>query len=253
MVDNTVVSNGHVTWLAGPDSAISESSWNDGPSLSELQSLANFSAGIKIDGTDFANEASEQVEDRSFADQAGAQARGAVNASGSIEVYTPGEGDTTSIHAQTYETFATPRSRLALVQRLIAPQGEPIAAGDEINVYRVETDSRSHNRNDASRTVGTGMNFQGTALIGYIVPSESATKPTPSVTTLAPAVDGIEFLEVEYEGRNVTVGATYISSNESVATVTPGGVVVGVGTGAATISIQVPGASGAASVEVTVD
>lgn len=252
MVDSTVVSNGHVTWLAGPDSAISESGWNDGPSLAELQSLVNLSAGVKIDGTDFSNEASDQVEDRSFADQAGAQARGPVNAGGSIEVYTPGEGDTTSIHAQAYETFATPRSKLALVQRLVAQQGADVVAGDEVNIYRVETDSRSHNRNDASRTVGAGLNFNGTALVGYVVPSATPSAPSASTDTISVAPGDVDFIAVTHEGRNVTVGATYISSNENVATVTPGGVVYGVSAGSTTIQVQVPGSSGPASVDVTV-
>lgn len=251
MVDTTVISNSHVAWLAGPDSAISESGWVNGPSLSELRALVNFSAGIKIDGTDFSNEASEQVEDRSFADQAGAQARGPVNASGNIEVYTPGKGDTTSIEARAYDAFTTPRSKLALVQRLLKPQAQQITPGDEVNIYRVETDARQHNRNDASRTVGVGLNFEGTALIGYIVPSSTRTAPTATISGTVP-VNGVGFIDVTYEGRNVTVGATYTVADETVATVTPGGVVHGLKAGTTTISVDVLGSSGPKSVNVTV-
>src|SRR5690606_5566347 len=135
----------------------------------------------------------------SFADQAGAQSRGALQASGSLELYTPGKGDTTSINALGWNTFATPRTKLALAQRPVAPQGTAIAAGDEINVFRVITDGGTHNRNDASRTLGTTLLLQDDIHINYIVPSSTPTAPTVSPAGPVALAEGeAEFLEVAY-------------------------------------------------------
>lgn len=79
-MSNPVMTNNHLAWLFGPESALTEEQWVEGPSLAAVQSLTNLSAAVKVDGTDFNVEASEQVDDRSFADQAGAQSRGPVQA-----------------------------------------------------------------------------------------------------------------------------------------------------------------------------
>lgn len=253
MADTSVMTNGHFAWFAGPDSTISEANWDSGPTLAQLQVLENYSATIKIDGTDFGLEASEQVEDRSFADQAGAQSRGAMQASGSVELYTPGRDDTSSINAQGWGVFATPRTKLAIAQRPVAPQGTALAAGDEINVFRVITDAGTHNRNDASRTLGTSLILQDDLHVNYIVPSSTPTAPavTPA-GPLAVGVGDVEFITVAYEGRNITVGATYVSSDETVARVTNNGIVYGVAAGTADITVSYPGAAALAPIEVTV-
>lgn len=253
MADTSVMTNGHLGWFAGPDSAITDAHWDSGPTLAELQTLQNYSGTVKVDGTDFNVEASEQVEDRSFADQAGAQSRGAAQASGSIEIYTPGKNDTTSINAKGWDTFATPRTKLALAQRPVKAQGAPIAAGDELNVYRVQTDAGTHNRNDASRTLGTTLLLQDDIHINYIVPAAVPTAPT--ITPSGPqdlAEDEVLFLKVSYQGRNITAGAKYTSSDESVAVVTNHGIVIGVGAGIAEITVSYPGAAEAEPIEVTV-
>ena len=254
MTDAPVMTNAHFGWFAGPDSTISESGWDNGPSLTELSGLDNYSATVKIDGTDFNVEASDQVEDRSFADEAGAQSRGAMQASGSVEIYTPGRGDTTSVNAKGWETFGIPRTRLALVQRPVAPQDDSIAAGDEVNVFRVITDGGTHNRNDASRTLGTSLLLQDDIFVNYIVPSDPATAPavTPSGPLALEEAGDVVFLKVTYEGRNITAGAKYISSDETVARVTANGIVYAVSDGTATITVSYPGASSLSPISVTV-
>lgn len=253
MANTPVMTNGHLAWSAGPETSISQARWASGPILSELQALKNYSAAVKVDGTDFNAESSEQVEDRSFADQAGAQSRGTVQASGSIEVYTPGEGDTSSIHAQAWGTLATPRTRLALMQRAVKAQTAPLAAGDEVNIFRVITDGGTHNRNEASRTLATTLVLQDDIWINYIVPASTATPPAVAPTgPVALGLTGVSFLKVTYQGRNITAGAKYVSSNEAVAIVTSNGIIVARGAGTATISISYPGAATLAPISVTV-
>jgi hypothetical protein len=248
-----VMTNGHVAHLAGPDSAISDAHWVTGPTLAELQTLKNVSGATKVDGTDFNVESSEQVDDRSFADQAGAQSRGPLQASGNIEIYTPGRGETTGIVAETWDILGSPRTRLAYAQRFVKPQAAAIAAGDEINAFRVITDDRQHNRNDASRTLGRGMVLQDNALINYIVPSaiptEVAVTPAGPIT-LEP--NETAFLKATYEGRNVTAGAEYVSSDESVFIVTQNGIIIAVGEGTATLTVNILGGAEGTPINVTV-
>ena len=254
---SSIQTNGHLAWFAGPSSAISDAHWASGPTKAELDTLDNYSPGVKVDGTDFGLEASEQVSDRSFADLAGSQARGVSQASGSIEVYTPGTGDTTSIIAQTYDAFGSPRTELAVAQRPVADQANAIAAGDEVNIFKVLTDDRQHNRNDASRTLGVGLVLQGALFVNYIVPSAVATAPTAAPQNSVSLTTGftvgeVAFLEVAYEGRNITAGAKYVSSNENIVRVTPGGAVLAVGAGSATITVSYPGAAALTPISVTV-
>ncbi|MEV5068953.1 hypothetical protein MRBLMI12_000510 [Microbacterium sp. LMI12-1-1.1] len=250
-----VMTNAHVAHLAGPDSAISDAHWVSGPTLAELQSLKNISAATKVDGTDFNVEASDQVDDRSFADQAGAQSRGFTQASGNVEIYTPGRNENTGIVAETWDILGSPRTRLAYAQRFVKPQASPVAAGDELNIFRVITDDRQHNRNDASRTLGRGLVLQDNAIINYIAPAA-----VPNPVTVAPLTAGaitvamgdVLFLKATYQGRNVTVGAEYVSSDESVFIVTNGGVIIPVGAGEAELSVTVLGSAVGTPIDVTV-
>lgn len=250
---NPVMTNGFFGWFAGPESELTEQQWSDGPSLAALQALVNHSAGIKVDGTDFNVEASEQVDDRSFADQAGAQSRGPVQASGNIEVHTPGRGDTSSVQAKAYAAFGVPRTRLAVLNRPVVPQSAPIAAGQEINLFRCITDDRAHNRNDASRTLGVGLVFQDNAHINYIVPAAVPTAVAVTPASPIAAVLGVpKFLKAVYQGRNVTVGARYISSDESVFIVTNSGIIIPQKVGTATLTVTVPGSAAGTPITVNV-
>lgn len=257
MVDVRAQSNKHVGWFTGPDNLISDAHWVSGPTLAELQGLLNFSEASKIDGTDFGLEASEQSDDRSFVDAAGAQSRSFDSASGNLEIYTPARGDNSSIKAQTWDAISHPRTKLALAQRFIKEAAAPLAAGDEINVFRVETDARQHNRNDVSRTLGIGLVLQDNLLVNYIVPASTPTAPAVSgASGLAAAAPGsVHFLKLTYHGRNVTIGADWVSSNESVALVRHGVVYIrpGATDGAtATITPSVLGAASVTPISITV-
>lgn len=252
MTDIRANSAQRVMWAAGPENSISDANWNSGPSLAELQSLLNFSAEAKIDGTDFGLEASEQSDDRSFADAAGAQSRSFDSASGNIEIYTPNKGETSGLRVDTWDTLSKPRTRLALVQRFIENQATPIAAGDEVNIFRVITDDRQHNRNDVSRTLGIGLVLQDNLFVNYIVPSAVPTEVAlDPAGPIAATVGTPLFLKATYEGRNVTIGANYVSDDESVFTVRDG-ILIPLAAGTANLTVSIEGSASGTPVEVTV-
>lgn len=253
MPDTKVLSNGRLQWRAGPSSAISNSHWTAGPTLAELQSLVNISAAVKIDGTDFGLEASDQSDDRSFADAAGSQSRSFTQASGNIEIYTPAKSEVSGINVTTWDILSKTRTKLAIAQRTVKPQASALVAGDEVNVFRVITDDRVHNRNDVSRTLGIGLVLQDDVLVNYIIPSASPTAPAVSPSgAIALVVGTPEFHKVSYEGRNITVGAKYVSSDEAVFTVTNHGILIPVAAGSATLTVSYPGALALTPIAVTV-
>ena len=252
-MDVRAQSNKRVGWFVGPDNSISEANWVAGPSLAELQSLLNISQETKFDGTDFGLEASEQSEDRSFMDAAGAQSRSSDSASGNIEIYTPSKGETSGLRVQTWVALAKPRTKVAIGQRFITDAGTPIAAGQVLNVFRAITDDRQHNREDVSRTLGIGLVLQDNLLSNYIVPSAVPTEVEISPAGPISVTMGEPFyLRAEYEGNNVTVGADYVSSDESIFVVTRHGIVIPVAPGTANLTATIAGSAVGTPVAVTV-
>lgn len=253
MVDTKTLTNNKFAWLAGPSTAIPATNWTSGPTLSQVQSLLNISEAVKIDGSDFGLESSEQTDDRSFVDAAGSQSRSYNAASGNIEIYTPAKGDTSSIYVSAWNALSKPRTKVIIGQRPVKASSAAIAAGDEVNLFSVMTDERVHNRNDSSRTLGIGLLPQGDILVNYIVPAGTPTAPVVSGSTgLATAAVGTPiFLKVAYQGRNITIGAKYVSSNEAVFKVRHG-IVIPVGTGTATLTVSYPGAAAVTPITVTV-
>ena len=248
-----IISNGAVAVIAGPSTAISDSHWSTGATLAELSSLTNYSAGVQAAGSTFNVQASNSVEDRSWADQAGAKSRGLAKASGTVEPFVPGKGDTSSIIANAYDAFTATRTPLAFVQRFVTPESNAIAAGDEVNIFKVMTDGREHKKTDASQTTSVDLILQDGALLNYIVPASTPTSVsvTPS-GALAVTLGAPKFLKATYEGRNVTVGAQWVSSNEAIFKVTAGGIIIPVAAGTANLTVSIAGSAAGSSIAVTV-
>lgn len=250
MSDTRVLSNRRVTWGIGPDTAVADYSK---PTLAELTALKNYSEAVKIDGTDFNISASDQADDRSFTDEAGAKTRSYTQFGGTIEGFTPKQADTNSVFRKLRDTVKTPRTKLALMQRFGKLNGLPVVAGDEISLFRVATDANKHNRSDTSYSYSINLVPRDDVLLNYIVPSAPATPVvvTPA-TPLSLTVAGVQLLKVIYQGRNITAGASYASSDEAVVLAGKNGVVYGVAAGTATVTINYPGSSAPVVITVTV-
>lgn len=249
MTDIRVLSNKRVAVYLGPDTAIAD---YDHPTLAELQSLTNVSEAVKWDGFDFNLEASDQQDDRSLTDEAGAQDRSYDQFGGSIAFFTPKQTDQTSILRTVRNIVAKPHTKLAVVVRVITLNSVGLATGDEINAYRTITDATRHERSEASMYYTVNFRPQDDMVSNYVVPSSTAAAPVITTDTAAIDVDGIAFAKAVYEGVNVTIGTEWTSSDSAVAEVTPHGIVIGKSAGTAEITGTVPGAAEATAVEVTV-
>lgn len=252
MADTRVLSNGRVGLFAAPDTAISD--WEEGPTLAEATAFQNYSEATKWDGFDFNIEASEQSDDRSLTDGAGAQSRSFSQFGGAVALFTPKPDDTTSILRQARNTFATPRTRLNVMTRTVKANTAAIAPGDEVNVYRVITDAKSEQRGDVSYSYTSNLRPQDKIGVNRIIPSSTPTAVTLTVANggLSAAIGVPLRLRAAYEGRNVTIGARYVSSNPLVASVDKHGIVLRHTAGTASITATYPGSAAGAATTVTV-
>ena len=109
-----VLSNQRVTVLAGLASAIAD--WNE-VELSELQALQNVSGAVNWDAFELNLQASQQSDDRTLTDGAGAQSRGFTNFGGTLQFVNPRPDDASSIFRTAYNIFSTPRVELVVAVR----------------------------------------------------------------------------------------------------------------------------------------
>ena len=221
------------------------------PKLSELQALTNVSEAVKWDGYDFGVEASEQDEDRALTDAAGASSRGYENFGGSVAFYEPVPEDTSSIYRDARNLVSQPHTELAALQRDGHPASLPLAAGQVVNTYHTITDANSRERGDKNRYHTVNFRPKGFVGVNRIIPSSPATAVSISGGASV-AVDKAIQLKATYEGNNITVGANWVSSDESVAVVTRHGIVIGISAGEAEITATYPGSAAGSAHEVTV-
>jgi uncharacterized protein YjdB len=132
----------------------------------------------------------------------------------------------------------TPRTRGFIVVRIDGdkPTSQAFADGDYIHVMEVMT--------DASTNVITGeeafrytVNFlQQGGLVVYGVAYSTSVTVDVTPATLASSIGDFDRLSATAEGREYTNGVKWSSSDTSVATVSPAGVVSSLAAGTATIT-----------------
>lgn len=250
MTETRVLSNQRITIAIGPDTAIAD---YDAPTLPEVQSLKNVSEATKFDGLDFNISASDQSDDRSLTDAAGAQSRSFTQFGGGMAFFTPRPDDLTSILRQARNIVGKPRQKLAVAIRTVKLNSLGFVAGDQVNVFRVITDANRHAAGDVSYSYSIDLKPQDKVGVNRILPSlvPKAVVLTP-LGPLTGVVGGVDFLQATYEGRNITVGAEYVSSNPLVAEVSKHGIIRFLSAGTADITATYPGSAPGTAVAVTV-
>lgn len=239
MANTKVISNQHIQVRIGADTEIDN--W-DAPTLADINALADVSSAINWDGFDFNIEGSEQSDDRVLTDAAGAQSRQYDQFGGSMSFVRPEQTDTTSVYRIARDIVATPRTFLAIAVRVVLPSTTAPAAGQSWNVYRVETDTKAEGRGDVSHFYTIPFASRDEMVAEYVLPSASPTAVTLTPSAAAtPTVGTVGFITASYEGRNVTAGAKWSSSNPAVVEVSPHGVWRAVSVGAANVIASYPG------------
>lgn len=234
-------------WI-GPISAVSNVL---APTLAQLNTLKNVSEAVKWDGYDFGIQASEQDEDRALTDGAGAATRGYENFGGTVAFFTPTPTDTSSVERQARSLVSTPHTELVIVTRDGYPASTPFAVGQVVNVYHVITDANSHQRGDKNRYYTINFKNKGFVGVNRIIPAATATAVTVTGGSTV-AVGASTQQKAVYQGNDITVGALWVSSDETKAVVTRHGIVIGVGAGTANITATYPGSATGAPKAITI-
>ena len=239
---NKVLSNQRVTVLAGLASGISN--WKT-PLLSELVALTNVSGALNWNTFGLNLKASDQKDDRTLTDAAGAQSRGFTNFGGNLQFVHPMPTDTTSVFRTAYTLFSTPRVELVVAVRYGKSNALAPVAGDKWTVYHVVTDAVTFDHNDVSRFYQVSLVARDDIMVGYIVPPGTAV----AITTAALALTGtvaagtLIFASALYQGYDITKAATWVSSDETKLTLVHPGIFKVLGAGTPTMKAQYPGAT----------
>lgn len=244
-----VLSNQRVTVLAGLASGISD--WAE-PTLAELAALTNVSGAVNWASFDLNLQASQQSDDRTLTDGAGAQSRGYTNFGGGLQFVNPRVDDTASIYRTAYDIFSTPRVELVVAVRYGKQNSLGPAAGDRWTIYHVITDAVAFGQGDVSKFYSVNLIARDDILVGYIVPPAVAVAITQTVVDNSVGPDDLVFASALYQGWDVTKEVTWVSSDESLLIQVHPGIFRAVAAGAPTLKATYPGATDSTPTTVTI-
>lgn len=250
MADAKVTTNGHVDVWAVPVTGIAD---YRSPTASEINAGVRLTPAIAWDGTTFpANDESSDVDDRSLEDVGNATSRGFAQFGAELSFFRPFDTDTTSEAADAWALFKTPRVPVYLVTRVLqrtpAPGTTPATAGDWISVYRFITDTvNDDTEGEDSVKFIVGYLPQGEVSVYTQVKNSTPVTVTNASATTALDVGEHAVLRATLGGKRATQVVDWVSSNDAVASVSPNGVVTGVGVGTASVTASHPAASAAST------
>ena len=244
-----VLSNQRVTVLAGLATAIDD--WSV-PLLSELAALTNVSGAVNWASFDLNIQASQQTDDRTLTDGAGAQSRGFTNFGGTLQFVNPKPEDTASIYRTTYDIFSSPRVELVVAVRYGKKNSLAPAAGDKWTIYRVIMDAVAFGNGDVSVYYSVTLVARDDILPNYIVPAASPATITIAVLDSSVGVGDLVFASAAYQGVDVTKMVTWVSSDETKLIQVHPGIFMALATGSPTLKAQYPGGVDSTTSAVTI-
>jgi hypothetical protein len=243
-----VLSNQRVTVIAGLASAIT---WTL-PTLAELVALKNVSGAVNWNQFDLNIQASQQSDDRTLTDGAGAQSRGFTNFGGPLEFVHPRPEDTASIYREAYDLFSTPRVELVVAVRYGKLNSTIPAAGDKWTIYRVMVDAPAFGENDVSKNYRVNLVARDDILPNYIVPPASPVAITQTIVDASVAAGDLVFVSAAYQGWDVTKMVTWVSSDEDLLVQVHPGIFLAKADGTPTVKAQYLGATDSTPGTVTI-
>lgn len=240
MPNKRVITNKNFAWLLAPATAVNDIT---AITATEAATFENITDAVKLDGTDFNVKASASADDRSFADAAGAKTPGNGDFGGNISGFKAQDDDSASSYHVAEAGIKPAGSDIIVVQVPVEPASAAFAAGVEYNAYHVLSDAPSDVRGTSSYAWLASLLPQSDMAVRGIVAPDVAVAVTVAVAAGAAngAVGDIARLKATYQGKVITVGAKWSTSDPSIATVSQHGVVEMVATGSADITASFPG------------
>lgn len=249
MTSTKVLSNQRVTVLAGLASGISV--WAN-PSLAELTALTNVSSAVNWNSFDLNVKPSDQKDDRTLTDGAGAQSRGSyINFGGAIELVMPMPSDTSSMYRTAYNIFSTMRVELVVAMRYGPLNSTAPAASDEWNIFHVTTDAVAFGQGDVSKFYKVMLVPKDDIVTNYIVPPASPVAITTGALTTTATIGKVILAYATYQGWDITKDATWTTSDGTKLQVVHPGVFLVIAAGTPTITAAYPGATASTPLATT--
>lgn len=246
-----VLSNKRVTVLAGLANSISD--WKV-PTLAELTGLDNTSGAINWNSFDLNIQASDQKDDRTLTDGAGAQSRSSFTKfGGNLQFVNPRPEDLASVFRTTYDLFSTPRTELVVAVRYGKLNSVAVAAGDRWTIYHVIVDPVSFGENDVSKYYQIELKARDDIMVSYIVPAAPSGDVTTTALSASAVVGDLVFASAEYEGWDVTKAVTWASSDEADLVEVHPGIFSALGAGSTpTLTASYPGGTDSTALTITI-
>ena len=252
MVDQKVTSNGNISVWWVPAAGIAD---YRSPTATEINSGVDLTAAIAWDSFEIAASESNDVEDRALIDKGNAVTRGFQQFAASFNTFRDADlNDSTSPYNIAFETFREPRQYGYLITRVLqkaagtSPAAQP---GEWVSVYRFVSDAVGDDTEgeDSYKMTLTFMP-QGEIKVYTMVKTSEAVTVAPTTLALEPGEKAV--VTATLAGHSITQGATWRSTDTTVASVSANGVVTAISEGTADITATHPAATGPGTVEVTV-
>jgi hypothetical protein len=251
MSNKRVLTNKNYGWFFAPAAAVADIT---AITAAEAAQFKNVTDAAKLDGTNFNTKPSLSADDRSFADAAGAKARGNGDFGGTFSGFKASADDTASSYFEAEAGIKPAGSEFILLARPVESASAPLVAGDEYSAFRVLTDAPSDVRGDSSYSWTADLLPQSDmAIRSIIAPAVAASVVVTVASGVASGAAGsVTRLKAVYQGTIVTVGCKWTTSDPSVVTVTEHGIVQRVSVGAADVVATFPGATPSVATAITV-
>lgn len=247
-------SDQNITVAIGPANSVANV---NAPTAAELNAMQNISHALSWQDWDFGIQASETVNEPSFADPSNYTDFGAANYGGGMSMFYPKNYDDPSNELSlAYDLTDKPGTLLLIAIRIDGDKknSTAFANGDYVHVFLAMTDSETNSLQGADalrRTIGL---LQQSVFAVYTLVGSLTTPPVPAETTVAVAAGASVRVPVTVLGREFTNACEFRSSDPSKVRAGRGGVITGVAAGTATVTVTNPytGESAAAPIAVTV-
>ena len=247
-----LITDKNCTVVVGPANAVANV---NAPTAAELNAMQNISEALSYQDFDFGIQASETVNEPSFADAANFTDFGSANYGGSMSLFYPGKYDDASNDLSlAYDLTDTPWTLLLIAIRIDGDKknSTPFANGDYTHVFLAMTDGEANSLQGADALRRTVSLLQQSVFAVYTIVGSLAALPVPAATTLAVTAGASKRIPVKVLGREFTNACEFTSSAPAIAKAGRGGIITGVAAGTASVTITNPYTGTQATVAVTV-